>query len=270
MTCGVKGLVAFITGAAAGLGRGTLLRFLKNGAAGVCSYDMQAFKANDEEKSAYGIGEDRLMVIQGDVRDETKVADAFAECHKQFGRIDAIINCAGVTTAFFTFNPSNRNVFRFADYRDVVDINVNGTFNVIRLGVGFLAKNEPSEGDKVRGHIITTSGIQSFDGQMGQTSYASSAGAIESLVSPVAKDFSLMGIRCVNICVGYHDTPVFSRANADFRDFFRNSSVFPRRMGQPEDYAQLVESVITNPYINATSITLDGCMRPHIFPYTRF
>lgn len=160
MASTINGLVAFITGAASGLGRGTLLHLLRNGAKGVCCFDKQAFKVTSGEEMPPN-GEDRLVSIQGDVRNENNVANAFASCFKKFGKIDLIVNCAAVTTAFFTYNPSNNKIYNLRDFQQVNEINIIGNFNVIRLGVGYLAKNDADEVNKLRGLIITTSGIHS-------------------------------------------------------------------------------------------------------------
>ena len=147
------------------------------------------------------------------------------------------------------------------DFRDVMEINALGTFNVNRLAAGYLFKNTPDEKHGLRGLIINTSGNAAFDGQIGQTAYSASAGAINSMTLPLARDLGVVGIRCLTISCGYFKTPLLSYLPSNILEFLANSSLCPKRLGEPEDYAKLVEAIVENPYLNATIIKLDGGMR---------
>ncbi|XP_074595654.1 3-hydroxyacyl-CoA dehydrogenase type-2-like [Brevipalpus obovatus] len=248
------GMVSFITGAASGLGKGTLLHLLRNGARGVYCYDMQPFpvdSVNDKNK---------FMYRQGDVRDEQSTQDALEECFKKFGRIDNVINCAGVSVAFRIFNFRRDKPHSLKDFQQVIDINVTGTFNVVRLACPFIFKNDPNK-DGQRGVIINTSATAGFDGQIGQAAYSASAGAINSMTLPLARDLGSSGIRVMTIAVGYFNTPLISYLPENIQEFLRLSTLCPRRLGEPEDYAKLVQAIIENAYLNGSIIRLDGGMR---------
>lgn len=257
----LKGLVAFITGGSSGLGKATLQHLLNLGGK-VYSYDIQNYLGTIDKDQ-----QQNTLFMQADIRDEKKLKSAIQECRSKFGKIDALINCAGVGISFFIYNPIKGRVHSARDYKDVFDINVTGTYNVIRHGVGYLAEKNFSKDDPddICGTVITVSGIPAYNGVSGQSCYAGSCGAIESMVAPMAKEFALKRIRCINIQVGYFDTPVFERAQDEIKDFLGNYCTFPRRLGKPEEFAKLVETILTNKFLNATTISISGDNRLHIF-----
>lgn len=249
-----SGLVHFITGAASGLGKGTLIHLLKQGARGVYCFDMQALQPDLQEGEKVGS-------FQGDVRDEANVQEALENCHRKFGRIDTVVNCAGVSVAFRVFNFRQNRPHSLKDFQTVLDINVGGTFNVNRLACPYLYKNEPDEENKQRGIIINTSSVTAYDGQIGQVAFSASAGAINSMTLPLARDLGGIGIRVLTIAVGYFDTPLLSYLPQNLLDFLKMTTLCPKRLGKPEDFAKLVQAIIENPYLNGTVIRLDGGMR---------
>jgi len=203
---------------------------------------------------------DKFISRRGDVRDETQTQEALEECYKKFGRIDNVVNCAGVSVAFRVFNFRRDKAHLLKDFQTVIDINVIGTFNVTRLACPYIFKNEPNS-DGQRGVIINTSATAGFDGQVGQCAYAASAGAINSMTLPLSRDLGISGIRVVTIAPGYFNTPLISYLPENILEFLRLSTLCPRRLGEPEDYAKLVQAIIDNPYLNGTVIRLDGGMR---------
>ncbi|XP_053207308.1 3-hydroxyacyl-CoA dehydrogenase type-2-like [Panonychus citri] len=264
MASSLKGLVAFVTGGSSGLGRATCLHLLSKGATGCYSYDLQAFPTQQLDRSmSENIGK-KMVSYRGDVRDSEKLAKALNECKKKFGKIDAVINCAAVSVAFRLYNFKTNVPQKLDDFKATLDINVMGTYNVCRLAVSHLASNEIDPETGLKGIIINTSGIAGQDGQIGQTTYAASAGAIDSLTYPLAREFSLQKIRCVSICVGYFDTPVLSTFPDWAKEYLVNYSIAPKMIGSPDHYATLVEDIITNPFINKTTINLDAGMRPQV------
>lgn len=259
----LKGLVTFLTGGSSGLGKATLNHLLRLGGK-VYSYDVQNFPDQIEEEK-----KEDVLFMKADIRDEKCIKQALEECHSRFGRIDALVNCAGVGIAFFVYNPLKERSHSFRDFNDLIDINVYGTYNVIRHGVSYLARNKYSkeEGneDDLCGTIITTSGIAAANGVSGQTSYSAACGAVESMVAPLAKDFAKNRIRCMNIQVGYFDTPVFNRSQEDIKEYLSRYCTSPKRLGKAEEYAKLVETILANKFLNCSSITLDADNKLHIF-----
>ena len=250
----VNGCVAFITGAASGLGKATLKHLLTKGARGVYCFDTQAFP-EEVGKS------DNFASYRGDVRSEENVSAALEECYKKFGKIDTVVNCAGVSVAFRLFNFKKNRAHDLKDFADVFQVNCLGTFNVNRLAAGYLYKNTPDEANGLRGLIINTSGNAAFDGQIGQAAYSAAAGAINSMTLPLARDLGVVGIRCLTISCGYFKTPLLAHLPKNILEFLENSTLCPKRLGEPTDYARLVEAIMDNEYLNATVIKLDGGMR---------
>ena len=247
----LNGLVAFVTGGSSGLGKATLIHLLKKGARACYSFDKQALNLDQD----FG---NQIVSMRGDVVNEDEVKHALTECVQKFGKIDAIINCAGVGIAFKLFN-FNKNVpHALKDFKSVLEINTIGTYNVIRLAVVHLQANSPSPETNLRGVIINTSGHPSTDGVHGQSAYAASTGAINSMTLPIARDLSSHGIRCVTVSVGYFSTPSVNTLPDDVKQYLALSCVNPKKLGDPNDFAMLIESIILNPYLNANVIRLDA------------
>uniref|UniRef100_T1KFS3 3-hydroxyacyl-CoA dehydrogenase type-2 n=1 Tax=Tetranychus urticae TaxID=32264 RepID=T1KFS3_TETUR len=260
MASSLKGMVAFITGASSGLGKATMLHLLSKGAAGCYSYDLQAFPEADKQNF-----ENKIGFKRGDIRDSDSVTLALADCKNKFGKIDAVINCAAVSVAFRLFNYKTGVPQKLIDFQTTLDINVIGTYNVCRLALSHLSRNPLDPVTGTRGIIINTSGIAGQDGQIGQTTYAASAGAIDSLTNPLAREIAPKRIRCVTISVGYFDTPVLATLPDWAKQYLINYTASPKILGKPEHYATMVEQIITNSFLNMTTINLDAGMRPKVF-----
>ena len=178
----------------------------------------------------------------------------------KYGRLDNIINCAGISCAFKVYNFNTDLAHKYEDFTRVVNVNLCGTFNVIRLAVGLMGPNKPNEHGQ-RGVIINTASIAAYEGQIGQSAYAASKAGIIGLTLPLARDLSVNGIRVCAIAPGLFDTPLLSMLPEKVVAFLQKSVPFPQRFGKPSEFAQLVISIIENPMLNGEVIRLDGALR---------
>lgn len=251
----IKGSIAFITGAASGLGKGTLLRFCREGVRGVVAFDKQKLILEDEEIRSLK----NVVTIQGDTTDEDAVKNAIDRCEETFGRLDTVVNCAGIGVAFKSYNFAKKNPHSLRSFKDVMEYNTMGTFNVNRLAVGLIAKNERV--DDLRGVLINTASTAAFDGQVGQVAYAASNAGIVGMTLPMARDFSTEGIRVVTIAPGIFSTPLVNSLPDIVKNYLVTIIPCPYRMGFPDEFAHLVQAIVENPIINGTVIRIDGGLR---------
>lgn len=166
----------------------------------------------------------------------------------------------GIGVAFKTYNFNKGLSHRLEDFQRVININTVGTFNVIRLSVGLIGQNEPDK-DGQRGVVINTASVAAYDGQIGQAAYSASKAAVVGMTLPIARDLSTQGIRVVTIAPGLFETPMLMSLPDKVRHFLAQTVPFPQRLGKPEEYAQLVESIVDNPMLNGEVIRLDGALR---------
>lgn len=237
------------------MGKATVARFVKQGGK-VLLCDLQSSQGEEVAKS-FG---DNCVFSPTDVTSENDVVKALQVCKSKFGKLDAVVNCAGTGVAYRTYNFNKDHPHVLDDFIRVQMINTVGTFNVIRLSVGLMLKNEPNSNEQ-RGVIVNTSSIAAYDGQMGQAAYAASKGAIAAMTLPIARDLSTKGIRCVTIAPGLFDTPLLHNLPDKVREFLSTTIPFPKRLGHPDEYAHLVQAVIENPLMNGEVIRLDGALR---------
>ncbi|PSN42710.1 hypothetical protein C0J52_14300 [Blattella germanica] len=203
------------------------------------------------------------MVLNPDIlsRVQEELLNSAVQAAKdKFGRLDVAVNCAGIGVAFKTYNFNKKKPHSLDDFVRVLTVNTAGTFNVIRLSVGLIGENEPNE-DGQRGVIINTASVAAFDGQMGQAAYSASKGAIVGMTLPIARDLADQGIRVCTIAPGLFDTPLLAGLPDKVRHYLAKTVPFPKRLGNPEEYAQLVQSIIENPLLNGEVIRLDGALR---------
>ncbi|MDF2747837.1 MAG: 3-hydroxyacyl-CoA dehydrogenase [Propionibacteriaceae bacterium] len=168
-----------------------------------------------------------------------------------------VVNCAGVATPGRVIG--KRGVLPLADFRAVIDINLVGTFNMLRLGAAAMIDNEPLDGD--RGLVIMTASVAAYDGQIGQAAYAASKGGIVSLTLTAARDLADKAIRVMSIAPGVMETPMMAGLPGDTKTILEAQVPHPPRLGRPEEYAMLVQSIIANPLLNGEVIRLDGALR---------
>lgn len=247
--------VTLVTGGASGLGRATVEKFVATGAK-VVLCDLVTSKGHELAKS---LG-DQVIFVPVDVTSEKDVTTALEEAKAKFGRLDVTVNCAGTACAFKTFNFNKNLPHKLEDFARVINVNTIGTFNVIRLSAGLMGLNEPNR-DGQRGVIVNTASVAAYDGQIGQAAYAASKAAIVGMTLPIARDLSTQGIRIVTIAPGLFDTPMLAQLPEKVRAFLAKTVPFPQRLGNPSEYAQLVESIVENPLLNGETIRLDGALR---------
>lgn len=244
-----------VTGGASGLGRATVERFLRNGAKVVMA-DLGTSKGNEVAKS---LGEN-VVFVPVDVTSEADVKTALETAKSKFGRLDLAVNCAGTAVAFKTYNFNKNLPHKLEDFQRVLMINTVGTFNVIRLSAGLMGENQPNQ-DGQRGVIINTASVAAFDGQIGQAAYSASKAAVAGMTLPIARDLSPHGIRICTIAPGLFDTPMLQALPDKVRTFLAKSIPFPQRLGNPDEYAQLVQAIYENPLMNGETIRIDGALR---------
>lgn len=251
----IKNAVALVTGGASGLGKATVERLARNGAK-VVLCDLATSKGNNVAKE---IGEN-VIFVPTDVTSEKDITDAIAVTKSNFGKLDLTVNCAGTGVAFKTYNFKKNLPHQLNDFTKVLMINTVGTFNVIRLSAGLIGANEPNK-DGQRGVIINTASVAAYDGQIGQAAYSASKGAVVGMTLPIARDLSTQGIRVMTIAPGLFDTPMLASLPEKVRSFLAKTIPFPQRLGDPAEYAQLVEAIYENPLLNGEVIRLDGALR---------
>jgi len=174
------------------------------------------------------------------------------------GSINACVNCAGIASGEKTVGRDGPH--RLDSFKRTIDINLVGTFNVLRLAAAEMSKNEP-DADGARGVIVNTASIAAFDGQMGQASYAASKAGIAGLSLPVARDLARNGIRVMAIAPGIFLTPMLEELGPEIIDGLAVDVTFPKRLGKPAEYASLVKFIIENDYLNGEVIRIDGALR---------
>ncbi|WP_457647906.1 SDR family NAD(P)-dependent oxidoreductase [Profundibacter sp.] len=242
---------AIITGGASGLGEATA-RSLRDAGAQVVILD------RDAERGMAVAGEIGAGFAEVDVTDEDSVAAGIKTAVAHMGKVNACVNCAGIASGEKTVGRDGPH--RLDNFKRTIDINLVGTFNVLRLAAAEMSNNEP-DADGARGVIVNTASIAAFDGQMGQASYAASKAGIAGLSLPVARDLARGGIRVMAIAPGIFLTPMLEGLGQEIIDRLAVDVTFPKRLGKPVEYASLVKFIIENDYLNGEVIRIDGALR---------
>ena len=203
------------------------------------------------------LGSNASYVI-ANVTDESSVQSAVDKTVEVFGGLHVVVNCAGIGSASKTVGKNGAHPLDY--FKTVVDINLNGTFNVLRLAAVAMADNEPNE-DGECGVIINTASVAAFDGQIGQAAYSASKGGVVGMTLPIARDLARMGIRINTIAPGIFDTPLMGMAPDAVRNPLIEMTQFPKRLGIPSEYAALAKHMVENPFLNGETIRLDGAIR---------
>jgi NAD(P)-dependent dehydrogenase (short-subunit alcohol dehydrogenase family) len=240
--------VVLITGGASGLGAATVAAVAAAGARAVV-VDLPAALEHAEPSV-------QVRLVAADVRDEDDVARALAVA-TDFGVLRAAVNCAGVATPGRVVG--KRGVLPLEDFRRVIEINLVGTFNVLRLAAAAMIDNDPVDGD--RGVIVMTASVAAYDGQIGQAAYAASKGGIVSLTLSAARDLADKAIRVMTIAPGVMETPMMAGLPGETKTVLEALAPHPARLGRPEEYAALVQHILANPLLNGEVIRLDGALR---------
>ena len=243
--------VVLVTGGASGLGAATVRRVIAAGASALI-LDLPG-SAGSELAAELG---DRVRFVAADVRDEDQVQAAVAAA-TELGTLRVVVNCAGVGTPGRVIG--KRGVLPLEAFQTVIDINLVGTFNVLRLAAVAMIDNEPLDGD--RGLVIMTASVAAFDGQIGQAAYAASKGGVASLTLTAARDLADKAIRVMTIAPGVMETPMMAGLPGETKSILEALVPHPARLGRPEEYAMLVCSIIENSLLNGEVIRLDGALR---------
>lgn len=247
----IDGITAIVTGGASGLGGGTARRLAHEGA------KVAIFDLNDELGIALA---DELggCFIRVDVTDEDAVARGIAEAERINGKARILVNCAGIGPPAKVVDRDG-NPLALASFARIVGINLTGTFNVLSKFAAALHAADPIDGE--RGVIINTASVAAFDGQVGQAAYAASKGGVVAMTLPIARELARFGIRVMTIAPGLFLTPLLATLPQQAQDSLGAQVPFPPRLGNPDEYAHLVQSIITNPMLNGETIRLDGAIR---------
>ena len=249
----LKGCSALVSGGASGLGAATAVHLAGRGAR-VTIMDL------DEERgrALAGTCDGQLRFAAGDVSQEADFARCLDTAAEQ-GPLRVLVNCAGIGLPRRTVDRQGRP-HPLADFERVIAVNLVGTFNGLRLAAARMGANAPGP-DGERGVVINTASIAAFEGQRGQVSYSASKGAIVAMTLPAARDLKDLGIRVCCIAPGLMDTPLFHTLPDETVSGLLRDAVFPHRLGQGEEFAQLVGQIVTNRYLNAEVIRLDAGIR---------
>ena len=246
--------VAVITGGGSGLGEATARALVARGAS-VAVLDLN--KSNGVA-IAEELG-DSAIFLEADVTNDDQLAAALTQVADRLGALHIAVNCAGIATAGKTLGKGNEPL-NLGPFRKTVEVNLIGTFNVIRFAAAQMAQNSPSE-EGERGVIINTASVAAFDGQIGQAAYSASKGGVVGMTLPIARDLSRTGIRCCTIAPGIFETPMLMGLPEPARQALGASVPFPPRLGRPAEYAALACHIIENSMLNGETIRLDGAIR---------
>lgn len=243
--------VAIVTGGASGMGFSVAKRLsAKGGKVALLDLNKELVQKAAEEINGFGVA--------CDVTKENEVKAALAMIKDQFGVARICVNCAGIVHSRRMLN--QQGPMPLQDFRHVLEVNLIGTFNVMRLVVEDMV-SLPLVNNEERGIIINTASIAAFEGQIGQTAYSASKGGIVGLTLPAARELAQFGIRVMAIAPGLVDTPMFAKLPEEAKASLAATVPFPKRLAYPQEFAQLVMHIIENPMLNGTVIRLDGALR---------
>jgi len=250
----IAGLGAVVTGGGSGLGEATARALAARGAH-VAVLDLGRSRGAEVAKDLGG----RSFFAETDVTSEEQVTAAVDRAVETFGALHVAVNCAGIGIAGRTIDKEGKP-FDLGWFAKCIQVNLIGTFNVIRLAASRMAKHAPNEGGE-RGVIVNTASAAAFDGQIGQAAYSASKGGVVGMTLPIARDLSAVGIRVVTIAPGMFATPMMMSAPEPVRAALAASVPFPKRFGDPAEFAHLACAIVENPMLNGETIRLDGAVR---------
>ncbi len=263
----VLGTVALITGGASGLGAATARRLFEAGASVVLvdlpgsAGDTFAAELNELSTAASPAQANRAVFVPADVTSEEQV-QAAVDAAVALGPLRIVVNCAGIATPGKVLGRDG--VLPLETFNRVIQINLIGTFNVIRLAAAAMAATEPAAtelGGEERGVIINTASVAAFDGQIGQPAYAASKGAVAAMTLPIARELARSLIRVVTIAPGIFETPMMAGLPQEAQDSLGQQVPHPSRLGRPAEYANLAAHIVENAMLNGETIRLDGAIR---------
>jgi len=250
----VRDKVAIVTGGASGLGKATA-RMLAEKGAKVMIFDINEINA---KKTCEEIGNTCKYAIV-DVTDEASTQAGIKQTLDAFGALHICVNCAGTGDAARTVG--KQGPYPLDRFKRIVNLNLIGTFNVLRLAAAEMQNNAPVNDDGEKGVIVNTGSAAAFDGQIGQAAYSSSKAGVVGMTLPIARELGKLGIRINTICPGVFETELMLLAPQEMRDGLAAHAQFPRRLGKPPEFAALAVHIMENPYMNGETIRLDASMR---------
>ncbi|AHY46088.1 Dehydrogenases with different specificities (related to short-chain alcohol dehydrogenases) [Rubrobacter radiotolerans] len=252
----IDGSTFFVTGGGSGLGAATARLLAEAGAGGVLIADVDREAG---ERTAGEIGE-RARFVPTDVTSEESVSAALDAALETFGAgtLRGVVNCAGIGPAQKVLGKKGPHPLDL--FKNTVEINLTGTFNVIRLAAQRMAENEPDGGGE-RGVIVNTASVAAYEGQIGQAAYSASKGGVVALTLPVARELASSAIRVVTVAPGIFETPMLAGLPERAQASLGEQVPFPSRLGRPEEYARLVKHIAENGMLNGEVIRLDGAIR---------
>ena len=249
----IEGSVFIVTGGASGLGAGTVRELVRQGGkVAIADLNVAAGEALAAELGA------AARFVATNVADEASVQACVAVTLEVFGALHGLVNCAGIVIGEKTLGKDGPHAL--ASFKRVIDINLVGAFNMIRLAVEAMNRNTPTA-DGERGVIVNTASVAAFDGQIGQVAYAASKGGIVAMTLPMARDLSRNGIRVMAIAPGIFETPMMAGMPPEVQEALGKGVPFPPRLGRPAEFAGLVAQIVENAYLNGEVIRLDGAIR---------
>lgn len=248
----IKNTLAVVTGASSGMGEATARQLAAIGAK-VVILDINIERASQVATEIEGVA------IECDVSDAAQCEQAFSQIAKLQPSLSICVNCAGIAPAKKVLG--REGVMPLADFRQVIEINLIGTFNVMRLAAECMQQNSLSDEVDERGVIVNTASVAAYEGQIGQTAYSASKGGVVALTLPAARELAREAIRVNCIAPGLIATPLLLNMPQEVQDSLAATVTFPQRLGKPEEFAALVQHVIENGLINGEVIRLDGALR---------
>ncbi|MEB5929393.1 3-hydroxyacyl-CoA dehydrogenase [Acinetobacter schindleri] len=250
----IQNKVFVVTGGASGLGAETS-RYLVEQGAQVVLVDMNLELG---QSLAQELGE-QAQFQQLDVTDETAASEFFKTLEQTHGQLNGLVNCAGIAPSAKVLGRDG--LHDLAMFQRVLNINVTGTFNMLRYAAELISKYELKQGEEERGVIINTASVAAFDGQIGQAAYSASKGAVVAMTLPLARELAKNAIRVMTIAPGIMETPMLKGLPQNVQDSLGQMVPFPPRLAKPSEYAKLVGHILENTYLNGEVIRLDGAIR---------
>ncbi len=249
----IKNCTAIVTGGASGLGEACVRMFVENGG-NVGIFDLNDEAGNDLVSE---LG-DRAVFCNTNVADEASVRKAIDTTAEKFGGIHFAINCAGLGAPMKVLSKKGTMPFDF--FNQVIQVNLIGTMNIIRLAAEKMVQNEPNA-DGEKGIVINTASVAAFEGQIGQAAYTASKAGVAGMTLPIAREFADYGIRVLTIAPGLFNTPMLAGLPDKAKDSLIQQVPFPKRLGHPEEFASLAQHIVENPMLNGEVIRLDASIR---------
>lgn len=245
--------IAIVTGGASGLGEATVKQLVSDGAkVAIFDYDEKRGQLIADELAS------SVIFCKTDVTNSSSVVTAIEKTMEKFGAIHVAINCAGVGTPMKVLG--KQGPVAIEDFNRVVQINLIGTMNVVRLSAEKMVLNTPNE-DGEKGVIINTASVAAFEGQIGQVAYSASKAGVIGMTLPIAREFANFGIRIMSISPGFFMTPLMATLPDKIQAQLVSTVPFPKRFGKPAEFAMLVKHIIENPVLNGENIRLDSAIR---------